>query len=357
MVVIQCKVVVAGTLTATFNQGAPFNLVKRMTFGNNNAFQIRNLSGWSWYKWIRSRFGIDPIATDNNAAYSGKADNLVSGSGTWTAANNPTAASGVTDSLGISNLNTTGFLQIVPGATVTASGGATYVFNVALPIPISYNEAGDIGMIVLQQNALVYSLGLQWGQWAQTVTSAGFTNDLMTCTAATAASVTVTCSATVGIEWFEVVDGVGQLVSMFMGCNDMTGPVPVSGTNLVLPPQNDFYSWLQLEIINNGYPVNPSELSNISFAHSGNIIDYQDDALIRYAKNYYQHRLPPMNGTIEWDLGLRRGLITRRDTLDVFNDMNVTNLNLSYNWAPQLGVSNPVCNFVYEYLRMLNQGA
>jgi hypothetical protein len=223
-------------------------------------------------------------------------------------------------------------------------------------------------MIVLQQNALVYNLGIQWGQWSQASTSSAFVNQLMRCTAATTASVTVTATATIGIEWFEVVNGVGQLVSMFMGCNDMIGPVPAAGTNLVLPPQNDFYSWIQLEIRRGGYGVNPSELSNITFAHSGNIIDYQDDSLIRFAKNYYSHRLPPINGTIEWDLGLRRGLITRRDTLDVFNDMNITNLNLSYNWSPEANyvalvngagpdIPGPVCNVVYEYLRMLNQGA
>jgi hypothetical protein len=153
--VVNASIKVEGTITDGTFKGypdpSPLSIIKRVRFGSNTSLSIRNLSGWNLYKWIRYRTGIDTLSTDGNALFS----------------SDPNTALGVN--------NTTS--NIVPGADVAAK---TYNCNFLLPMPISYNEQGETGLIVLQQNSVFYKLDIDWGQIAGGISATGGTNDLFT---------------------------------------------------------------------------------------------------------------------------------------------------------------------------------
>lgn len=332
---IQASVTVAGTVTsgklAGWPNPAPFGIIKRMRFGSNNAFNMRDMSGWSLYKWVRMRTGVDPYpqtpVADPRHSFSVVNDKLV----------------------GASMVNAP-----VPGADIAAG---TYICNMAFPIPISYNNAGEQGLLVLQQNSTFYDLAIDWGQVTGGISATGGTNDFFDTLVGTGLSVTSDIKITVGLDWFEPVAGIGKLISMFMSVSDMVISPLTSGENVVRPPVNDYYTMFNLELVNAGAPVAPTDIQNLIFQHSGNVYDYQDDYLIRLTKNYYLHQgLPPVDGSIEWDLGMRRGNVQRRDTLDAFDDMNITDLQLRFTLPSSLTISGVnQASLVMESLRYIRQ--
>jgi hypothetical protein len=332
---IQAAVTVSGTVTSGTLAGwpnpAPFGMIKRMRFGSNNAFNMRDLSGWSLYKWVRMRTGIDPYpqvpVADPRHSFSVVNDSL----------------------LGNSMVNAP-----VPGANIAAG---TYLCNFCFPIPISYNNAGEQGLLVLQQNSTFYDLSIDWGQIVGGISATGGSNDFFTDLVGTGLSISADIKLTAGLDWFEPVAGIGKLISMFMSVSDMTISPLTSGENVVRPPVNDYYTMFNLELVNNGAPVSPTDIQNLIFQHSGNVYDYQDDMLIRLAKNYYLHGgLPPVDGAIEWDLGMRRGNILRRDTLDAFDDMNITDLQLRFTLPSSLSITGVnQGSLIMESLRYIRQ--
>ncbi len=334
-VVIQASIVVAGTVTSGTLKGwpnpAPFSILKRLRFGSNNAFNMRDLSGWSLYKWCRQRTGVDPYpqvpTTDPRHSFSAVNDRLLGNSMT----NAP-----------------------VPGANIAAG---TYLCNMAFPIPIGYNNAAEQGLLVLQQNSTFYDLTIDWGTITGGITATGGSNDFFQSLVGTGLSVTPTITVTVGLDWFEPVAGIGKLISMFMSVSDnITSPL-VAGENIIRPPVNDYYTMFSLELVNNGAVIAPTDIQNLIFQHSGNVYDYQEDYLVRLAKNYYLHNgLPPVDGEIVWDLGLRRGNIQRRDTLDAFDDMNITDLQLRFTLPGTLTITGVnQASLVMESLRYIRQ--
>ena len=330
-VIIQGTITVAGTVTSgtfkTYPNPAPFSIIKRVRFGSNNALNLRDLSGWSWYKWIRYRYGIDPLAAKGTYSYS---------------ANN-TAALGVTGSALIRN-----------GANVAAQA---YTFNLALPMPISYNNAAEQGLIVLQQNVTFYTLSIDWGQVVGGISTTGGSNDLFTTLVGTGLSVTASISVTVGLEYFEALPGIGRLISMFMSATDMITPI-AAGDNMVKFPTGDYFTMFLLEAINNGAPLAVANIQNPQFMYAGNVYDNYDDYLVRLGHAYYQHDgVPPMDGVIDWDLGTRRGLLARRDTLDAFDNLNVTDGQLRFTVPGTVTITgNSGVYLVMESLRYLRQG-
>jgi hypothetical protein len=316
---------------------APFSMIQRLRFGSNNAFNMRDMNGWSLYKWIRNRTGIDPYpqvlaGNPQTHGFSVGNDRL----------------------LGRSMVN-----PIVPGANIGAAT-ATYLANMAFPIPIGYNNAGEQGLLVLQQNSTFYDLVIDWGTMAIAAGTAGpVTNNLVTALTLTGGTMTLapTILVTIGLDWFEPVAGIGKLISMFMSVSDMVVAPLVQGENIVRPPVNDYYTMLSLELVNNGTFIPPTNINpnNIIFQHSGNVQDYSDDFLVRLAKNLYLHEgLPPTDGEIVWDFGLRRGNLLRRDTLDAFDDMNITDLQLRFtNNTAIVGVSQ--ATLLMESLRFIRQ--
>ena len=321
---------VASGTWAGWPNPAPFSIIRRMRFGSNNAFNMRDLSGWSLYKWIKARTGIDPYpnepVADPRRSFSVVNDRL----------------------LGKAMVN-----AVVPGANIGAAT-ATYLANLCVPIPIGYNNAGEQGLLVLQQNSTFYDLTIDWGTLAIAAGTAGpTTNDLVTALTLTAGTMALvpTITATIGLDWFEPVAGIGKLISMFMSVSDMTVTPIVQGENIVRPPVNDYYTMLLLEVVNNGAVLPPTSLSNLIFQHSGNVYDL----LVRLAKETYLHSgMSPTDGSIHWDLGLRRGNLLRRDTLDAFDDMNITDLQLRFTNATAIAGVNGAY-LVMESLRYIRQ--
>lgn len=326
---LQGTITVAGTVTSgtfqNYPDPAPWSILKRLKFGSNNAFTMRDMSGWSLYKWIRTRYGFDPTGTmtsqydTNNEVALGKSD--------------------------------TG--RIVPGANITA---ATFKFNCVIPIPISYNNAGELGLVVLQQNSTFYDLTIDWGQITGGISATGGTNDLFNTLVGTGLTVTSDIKASVGIEWFEPVAGIDNLISMFMSVSDMRQSPLLTGTNVIKPPTNDFYTMFLVEAYNAGAPVAVNNINNPVFMHSGNVYDIQEDYIVNMARAYYAHGVLPPDGVITYDLGIRRGQMNRRDTLDAFNDMNITDLNLKFDIPSTLSITgNNGINTVMESLRFIKQ--
>lgn len=323
-------VTVGGTVTSgtiqSYPYPAPFSIVKRLRFGNNNSLYMRDITGWGWYKWVRYRTGIDFLSNQSVAKFS----------------TNSLAALGTT----VTN-------PLVPGANVVAQ---TYNFFIAMPIPLSYNEAAEQGLIVLQTNGVQYALSIDWGRWTGGIGATGGTNDLFNALVGTTLVVTASITITIGLDWFEPVAGVGNLISMFMTVNEQAFTPLINGVNLVTPPPNDYYTLLLLEVINAGAPVAVANFSNIFFQYAGQVFDYMDDYQTKIVRSSYQHQIPPMDGCIDWDLGIRRGFLTRRDTLDAFNDQAITDMKLSFTLPGSLSISGTnQTTAVYESLRLINQ--
>jgi hypothetical protein len=82
----------------------------------------------------------------------------------------------------------------------------------------------------------------------------------------------------------------------------------------------------------------------------------QEDYLINMARFLYGHGIPPLDGTITYDFGIRRGALNRRDTLDAFNNANITDLQLTFDIPSTLTIAaNSGVNVVMESLRWIQQ--
>jgi hypothetical protein len=331
-VTINGTITVTGTLTGgtfkSFLSGgggpAPFSILKKVSFGSNNSFSMINLSGWNLYRWIRERTGIDIMNTGASTPFS---------------ANNCAF-------LGIDEAT-----AIVNGATPSAQ---TYTVNMCFPIPIAYNMAADTGLLLLQSNGTFFDLNLNFGTITQ-ATSTSFSNDLVS-SVTSSAGVSIAQSLTVKVEldWFEYVPGVESLMSQFLSVNDQQQSL-VLGENVIVPPVNDLYTMFLIEVINNGAPVAVANLSNIYLRHSGNQYDYLSYYASNLLKNYYIHAgLPPIDGNINLDFGVRRGWLERRDNLDAIDNLNITDLNIGFTNAAAVTGQNGV-NTIMESLRYIQQ--
>lgn len=329
-VLVTGSITVAGTVTSGTWKGypspAPFGLIRRMRFGSNNSFNLRDLSGWNWYKWIRYRYGVDPLTYTATSKFSSAAQ----------------AAIG-------NNVST----MPVSGANI-ATG--TFAVTLGLPIPIAYNKAAENGLIVLQTNQTVYSLSIDWGTVTSGISGTGGTNDLFQTLVGTSLVITASFTTTIAMDWYEPINGIDNLISAFMSVNDQTFVGLATGENIIAPPQNDFYTMILMEVINNGLPVAPANLQNVVWGYAGNVYDFQDEGAMRMLRSFYDHTLVPMDGVMDFDLGLRRAQPQRRDTFDGFNNLNVTDLKLRFTLPSSLTLTGTQqVNLVMEALRYLDQ--
>jgi hypothetical protein len=322
-------VTVAGTVTSgTFKKGAapaPWSLIKRMQFGSNNAFNMRSLSGWAWYKWVRARYGIDPTASVG-VTYSA----------------NTTAALGLT-----------GSTRITPGANIAAQA---YQVNLCLPMPLAYNDAAETGLIVLQLNNTFYNVTIDWGQITGGISATGGSNDFFASLVGTSLVITSSITTTISLDWFEALPGVDDLISLFMSVSEFTQNSLQNGTNTVKLPPNDYYTLLMMEVINNGDVLAVANIGNPTFLHSGNVYDLQEDYYTHLTKYYYKHGIPPQDSLITYDFGIRRGLLSRRDAIDAFDNQNITDAQMRFDLPAALSITgtNQV-SILLESLRYIEQ--
>jgi len=323
-------ITVGGTITGgTISSHGILDIIKRMRLQSTSAFNLRDMSGWAWYKWLRGRQGYDPLTGLNGSLFS-------------------------TNSIAALGLNRTSS-NLVPGANVAAG---TYTVNLALPMPVSYNDSGETGLLILQNNAQFYDFWLDFGMITSGVNaSTSWTNDLFTGVTGSGMSVSMALTASLGMEYYEIPNAnLGKMTGMFMSVNNVTTSPLLAGENIIRPPLSDLYTYVQHEVINNALPVPVLSFSNLTWQHSGNVIDHQDDYVTRMLLNTYKKSgLPPIDGTIEYDLGIRRGQYLRRDTYDAFDDRNVTDLLTKFTLPSTTTITNGYIDSVYESLRFIQQ--
>lgn len=347
--ILQVQVVItpgsSGNITAgSFNNFTktgtppPWNLIKRLRFGTNNGTNMVDLSGWGLYMHLRDRLGIDPM-------------------------NMPTVQNS-------SDMNTylggvTGSDRIGYGATIaTGAGVKTFNFNIAVPIPIAYNQRGEYGLLVLQVNALKYALEIDWADWNATTTgTVAVSNDLVSgLTFSAGGTVATTCNATLGMHWFEPLEPslMGNLMSRFKSLSEMNQAL-VSGENTIKLPSNDYYTLVTCQLINAGIPLSIAPGGTgiaggrVQWSHSGNQVDVSDDPIVRAAHNMWLHGLTPIDGSVTFDWGMRNGNEKWRDVLDAFNDTQVTELAIKIPSGVAASGFNTIIT-VHESLKPIRQG-
>lgn len=337
IVYIGITIVVAGTVTGGTFQGfsygnstAPWTIIKNVQFASNNNLLLRNHSGWSWYKWFRARSGIDPTASV----------------GVNYSPNTLTA-------LGINQSSN----KIVGGAAIAAG---TYTANMALEMPIAYNQDAEQSLLSLQANNIIYTLSMQWGQITGNIGATGGTNDLFNTLVGTGLSVTSTISVSVECDTWDVpqvaASQLSTLMSTYTGVVDGTQNPLITGTNVFKPATNDVYTIVGLEFINNNAPVSVGNIQNPSWQYASGIFPFQDNYTTHLVRDWFQHGIPSIDGNVLYDLGTRRGILKRRDLIDAFNDQNITNLQVSAVLPGTLSITGTnQINWFTEYVNAYTQ--
>jgi hypothetical protein len=323
---VKFNVTLAGTNGGTWKgwpNPAPFSLLQRVRFGNNSAVNLLDLSGWNLHRRSVNRTGIDPFNLANDF--------------------------GATITADIGNLPKKG------GDALT---NATFDFAMTFIIPLSYNDAGDQGLLVLASNSNFFDLTIDWADPTSGITTAGGSNDLfdaMTSGASNAAVTVNSCTYSVGLEFFDLpsnLNDLGMLRALYMNCYDRQDTTVHAGDNTTILPSDDFYTMVLCELINNEAPVDlATYVSNVQWRHSGVIVDYSDSPITRAIDLAYKHRVAPFDGEFGWDFGMRRGVIGRRDTVDMFNASQVTQTEIKYTLDSGLSLTNPQLNTIVESLR------
>jgi hypothetical protein len=330
MVNIQGSVTVAGTVTGGTFQGfpypAPLSIINNVSLFNGQNIQLHNLSGWGWYKWARKRYAIDPFSIPAGHF-----------------------SSGVNTVLGV------GAPSMAPGQAVAAG---TYNFNITLPLPIAYNRELLTGLLALGSNSIQYPFEITWGNIVKGISATGGTNDLFNGLTGSGLSITANINTTVDIELIQYPVNYPPNLSMFMTVNESTFGNPVAGVNVVRPAPSDLYTMFMLEAVNNGSPISPATISETVFRYGGNIIRYDQDFSTQLGFGLWETGIQETDGTMAWDLGIRGGLVAKRDLYDAFNDAQVTDLRLEFT-IPQTTTIEGVGNLslITEALRFVAQSS
>lgn len=304
------SVVVAGTVSSGTWQRyppAPFSIIKKMTMYSNTSRYIRNLSGWSWYQYLRKRFGFDPFS-------------LATGS----------YSAGTNVLLGV------GPQAIIPGANVAAG---TFVIALPLVIPIAYNDRLDTGLLLMQYNNVEFDIDIQWGSVTSGLTATGGTNDLFTTLVGTSLVVTCTGTITVNITTVAVPPAVLPNTGMILSVNEQTQPTIFAGDNIFLPPPQEFYTMLGVEFFNAGTLLAPANLGVTRLSYGGNIDRFVQDWVCQATKDLWRQEVQQTDGMVWWDMGMRTGLDDRRDVSGALNAAQLTDLKLVTSLPSTLNVS------------------
>lgn len=330
MVTIRGTIVITGNVTAgTWKAGPnpfPWGIVKSLQLASNQSLLLRSMSGWSNYKWLRNRYGFDPLAALGTQ---------------YASALSASIGAGVAPS-------------IVPGANVAAG---TYNVAMSFPVPISYNSRQTAGMLILQSNAVKYTLSLNWAQIASGVSATGpSTNDAFDNLTGTNLAVTVNLSTTVDIETYDIAHNMTPSLSLYLCVNEQVQSPLVQGVNEFRIPNGDLYTTIMLEFLNNNVRMPHSQLAQVQFSYAGNNLRYDEDWDTKSAFDLWSKGVLPTDGNFIWDLGVRNGLPEQRDIFDSFNSAQVTNLLVRATIPASVAITgNNQMTLVTESLRTANQ--
>lgn len=321
-------VTVAGTVSSgkwASYPPAPFSVIKKMQLYSNTSRFIRNLSGWSWYQYLRKRTGFDPFA-------------LPAGS----------YSSGINALIGI------GAQSIIPGANVAAG---TYQINLPLIIPIAYNDRLDTGLLLMQYNNVEFDIDITWGAVVSGISATGGSNDLFNTLVGTGLTVTCTGSVTVNVTTVAVPASVLPNTGMILSVNEQIQPGIFGGDNILLPPPQEFYTMLAVEIFNNSAVLPPANIGVTRLSYGGNIDRYVQDYTCQAIKDTWRQQMQPTDGCIWWDMGMRTGLDNRRDISGALNAAQLTDLKLIVSLPSTLTpTGNNGMKLIRESLETVTQG-
>jgi hypothetical protein len=328
---VRGTVTVAGSVSGgtfkSYPAPVPYGLLKRIQFGNNNAFNMVDMSGWAMAKYARARYAFDPYSAQNQSRFS---------------------------NVNLGALGCSG--QITPGGNVTAQ---TYSVNFTIPIPLSYNNRGEKGLIILQSSATKYTLVLDWEQITGGITATGGTNGLFNALTGTGLSVTSNIQVSVLLEYAEFVPGADAILDMFVSRTSQVKAPLIQGQNEIILNQSlDFLTMMQVEIVNNGTVVDTNTtISQVNLQHNGNIFDVRTTGHLLNARNFYaSNGAIPQDGTLTIDLGRRNGLPEQRDLYDAMDIGKVTDAKLQFTYSSAPTGVNQIESW-FESIRYLAQTA
>lgn len=332
---LEFDLTIAGTVTsgkwATLPTPAPWGIITRVQFYNNNSYILRDLDGWTWYSWVRDRYGFDITSANPGIVWSGD----------------------VNARLGNNNAST-------PIANANIAAG-TFHISIALPMPIAYNRSGDTGLIVLPTPGVYYYLKISIGTIISTLSATGGSSSLINTLVGTGLTYAIAnVNLKVEQEYFMIPMGsqglLQNFVSLFMAVTRQVIPTLNAGQNIYIPPPNDFYTFVSVELVNAAGHIASTNVTNIQWQYGGQTIDYIDDMDMIYVVETFNNRQIPMEGKMVWDLGTRLGNLSKRDTYDAFNAQQVTGLQLQWTIASTVTITAPSQgNVILESLRPIGQ--
>lgn len=348
---LRVPVVVAGTVTggkwAGSNQStagalavsapisynpAPLAIVKRMQLYNNANYLLRDLSGFSWYSWVTDRYCADPMSSDQASYFRYDTQLNIYGATNRT---NP----------------------IKPGADIVAG---TYYLEIALPNPVSFNHAGDRGLLVLSTENVFYYFDLTWGTIATGITATGGSSDLIKGLTGTGLTVTVgTPDLQATMDYFMIPQGEGGALeaqtSMYMAVIENVQSITQTGRQTFLIPPNDYYTSVGLHNWGNGAPIPSDMITNISWIYGGQITDVQENLRIQQVRQAWLTGQAAMDGKILFDNSMRMGLTQKRDDYDAFNAQSITGLQVNWEIGAAQNITNGQVTAILESLRPFKQ--
>lgn len=335
-VTVTLSVTIAGTVTGGTWQNrppVPYTAINNISFGNNSATLIRNVSGWGNYKYERAvciEDVFDPLGA--GVAYS---------------------FSNATQLL----LGTTGGSRPTAGAAIAAG---TFTFNHTFPISLSISNAAELGLIVLQQDQSYWTLAIQMGTLISNLSATGGTSALVNALAGTGLSYSIAAGSniTVGIDYFDPLDPTqwdySQLLSHYVQVTEMS-QAPIIGNNIITIPKLDVLSVIINEVINNNAPVADANLTALSVQYAGSQVAYADQKGTLNTKYMWAHGgVPPIDGTWVYDMGQRKGIPGRRDAMDGIDNSKITGLQCVYTLSG-VALTNAIQNTTMEAIRPITQ--
>lgn len=335
---ISMTIVVAGTVTGGKWAGAsasgvsspisynpaPFSILRNIRFYNTASYLYRQFDGFTWYQWLRARYAHD-FMSEGSGSYYSDLDVLPNVLG----ANNQTGT-------------------IKPGANIAAG---TYRLCIPFRLPISYNHAGDRGLIVLGTENLFYKMDIDWGTIVGTIGATGGTTDLIKSLTGTGLSVTVSnVFLNMELEYymvpFNVVDPntgrsrLGNFTNTYMSVQQLVQVINNTGQQTFQPPPNAVYTGVALQFWSNGSPVPSASVTNLTWVFAGQVTDVIDDLPSMQARENWLSQKPPFDGRAFFDLGIEMGLYQRREQYAAFNNQTVTGLQIQANIASGVSTTN-----------------
>jgi hypothetical protein len=263
------------------------------------------------------------------------------------------------------NASTPVYYGVYGDQTIPSTSGTvpvTYPIRFTMVLDLTYNNRGDVGYVVLQQNNVFTTLEITIGNMVSGITATGGTTDLVTALTGTNIVASISGNVFVDLEYRDVPDltrfDISTQLSAFRSVLESTQPL-VNGKNIVKIPQQDFVTMAMLNVWNNSDPLALANLQNLTLGHSNNIAVHQQTPQTMLAKTLRDNQITMPDGSALWDFGQSNGLIAQRDVNDALDNRFIVNAQLEFTVPNTVTVTaQPTSGvtLVTEALRPVQQG-